>query len=317
MNQVFTHSGQLSQMEEVVALVRGVDKPWAGRLGVVLNMGQRTDTGDGAHRAPNQSLDRALTILEMFGLDNREFGIREMSRRCGLNKSIVHRLARTLAERGFLEQNPVTRAYRIGIRAFEVGSNYRAGSSIETVTLPALRRLADRHHVNGALGIRRGGFVIYVLDVQSSGSIVLQDRTGSRAYLHTTALGKVLLAAEPEPRARALVGPGPLPRPSPTSIGDVEVLFQQLAAVRRDGYAVTFGEHYPGTFAVGAPVHDQTGRVVAAISGACPEGQAPVARRPELITAVSDAARQVSRALGAPISTRPLAGVAVWAGERN
>lgn len=285
-------------------------------------MGQRFDRGDAGHRAPNQSLDRALTILEMFGLDNREFGIREMSRRCALNKSIVHRLARTLAERGFLEQNPVTRAYRIGIRAFEVGSNYRAGSSIETLTLPVLRRLADRHRVNGALGIRRGGFVIYVIDVQSPGPIVLQDRTGSRAYLHTTALGKVLLAAEPEPRARALLGPGPLPCPSPTSITDLEAVMQQLGAARRDGYAFALGEHYPGVFAVGAPVYDQTGRAVAAISGACPEAQAPAARRPELIAAVCDAARQVSRALGAPALGGPMAArsgssVAAPFGERG
>src|SRR5687768_14325923 len=104
----------------------------------------------------NQSLERGLAVLEAFGPQRAEIGIRELGRLLNLNKTIVHRLARTLLERGFLEQNPDTLRYAIGPRAFEIGQRYSVASGPAEAALPVLQRLADQGQLNAYLGVLRG-----------------------------------------------------------------------------------------------------------------------------------------------------------------
>src|SRR5574341_626777 len=153
-------------------------------------MRQRTDNRDVATRALNQSLARGLAILEAFGREAPELGIRQLSRTLNLDKSIVHRLARTLAERGFLEQNPATLRYRIGARTFQVGQQDALGNGLEEAALPVLRVLTREHELNAYLGVLSQDAVLYLQALQSTGPIIIRATPGSRARLHSTALGK-------------------------------------------------------------------------------------------------------------------------------
>lgn len=258
---------------------------------------QRTDMRD-ERRARNQSLARGLVILETFSRERPELGIRELSRLLALDKSIVHRLARTLADRGFLEQNPKTQRYRIGPRAFQLAWRYAPAASLEEAALPVLRALTREHEMNAYLAVLTRGEVLYLQTLQSAGPIVVRDTPGSRAWPHATAIGKALLAAEPDTSVRRLLTAEPLPRLTPATLTDPEAIVAQLADVRRRGYAVSDEENLPGVFAVGAPVRDRTGQVIAAISGARPRYLTPDAVVPEMAQTVVDAAAAVSRALG-------------------
>lgn len=255
----------------------------------------------------NQSLERGLAVLEAFGPLRAEIGIRELGRLLQLNKSIVHRLARTLAQRGFLEQNPETLRYAVGPRAFEVGQRYVVASGPAEAALPVLQRLADHSQLNAYLGVLRGPTVVYLLTLQSTGPIVIRAQPGSPAYVHSTAMGKVLLAAQRDPEA--LLGTKPLPRLTPSTVTDPARVLAELKSVRARGHAISDEENLPGVWAVGAPVVDRTGEVVAAISGACPRYQVTKARVPELVGAVRAAAVQISKSLGAPaaLSRQPVA----------
>ncbi|MBI1963746.1 MAG: IclR family transcriptional regulator [Candidatus Rokubacteria bacterium] len=255
----------------------------------------------------NQSLERGLAVLEAFGPPRAEIGIRELGRLLGLNKSIVHRLARTLTERGFLEQNPETLRYAVGPRAFEVGQRYSLASGPAEAALPVLQRLADHSQLNAYLGVLRGPTVVYLLTLQSSGPIVIRAKPGSPAHVHSTALGKVLLAAHRDPAA--LLGTKPLPRLTPSTVTDPARVLAEVKTVRAQGHAISDEENLPGVWAVGAPVVDRTGKVVAAISGACPRYQVTKARVPEIVGAVRAAALQISKSLGAPaaLSRQPVA----------
>lgn len=251
----------------------------------------------------NQSLERGLAVLEAFGPLRAEIGVRELARRLGLNKSIIHRLVRTLAEREFLEQNPETLRYMVGPRAFHVGQRYSLASGPAEAALPVLQRLADHSQLNAYLGVLRGPSIVYLLTLQSSGPIVIRAKPGSPAHVHSTALGKVLLAAHRDPAT--LLGPAPLPRLTPSTVTDPALVLAEVDIVRAQGHAISDEENLPGVWAVGAPLVDRTGRVVAAISGACPRYQVTEARVPDLVAAVRAAALQISKNLGAPAALPP------------
>jgi DNA-binding IclR family transcriptional regulator len=248
--------------------------------------------------APNQSLARGLAILEAFSRERAELGIRELSRLLGVDKSIVHRLARTLVARGFLEQSGETQRYRIGARAFSVGQQYAVARGLEETALPVLRDLTREHELNAYLGVLTQGAVVYRLALQSAGPIVIRVSPGALASLHSTALGKALLAAEPDEVARRLLGRGPLPRLTAATLTDPEVVLEHVREARRLGYAVSDEENLPGVLAIGAPVRDRTGQVVAAISGARPRYLTPDSAVPGIARVVVEAARAISRRLG-------------------
>ena len=257
-------------------------------------MKRRSDNGN----TRSQSLLRGLMVLEAVAEEPTEIGIRELSRVLGLNATIVHRLTRTLLERGYVEQNGETLRYGIGVRAFQIGNRYRAAASIGEAAHPVLSEVASTHELNCYLGVLDRGFVRYLLAIQSSGPIVIRGRPGTQTHVHSTALGKVLLAAESVAAARALLGKAALPRLTPKTEVSAEKLLAQLPEVRRAGYAVSDEENIPGVFAVGVPVRDRTAQVTAAISVACPRYRGVEARVPEMARIAARAAEAVSQRLG-------------------
>jgi DNA-binding IclR family transcriptional regulator len=244
----------------------------------------------------NQSLARGLAILEAFARDRPELGVADLTRALALPKSITHRLVRTLAARGFLDQNPATLRYRVGARVFEVGQLFAPAQALVDTALPVLRRLTEDHQLNAYLGVLSEGRALYLLALQSSGPVVIRVSPGSRAPLHSTALGKVLLAAEPAHVAARLLGRVPLPRLTPATIVRPADVLAEVTAVRARGYAVSDEENLPGVFAIGAAVRDQAGRVVAAMSGACP--RYAIGDIDAMATIIMDSARAISRHLG-------------------
>lgn len=248
--------------------------------------------------ALNQSLDRGLSILEAFTHATPELGIRELSRVLSLNKSIVHRLARTLVSRGFLEQNPETLRYRLGCRAFEVGHQYLSSTGIQDAAQPLLRGIAMEHHLNAYLGVLSHGYGVYLLALQGDAPVVVRARPGSRAHLHSTAMGKVLLAAQSETFVRQFLEAAPLPALTPATLTRPSDLLAELDQVRRRGYAICNEENIAGVIAVGAAVRDRTGQVVAAISAAAPRYLLSNNLIPSVVTTVTTAAEQISKRLG-------------------
>lgn len=259
--------------------------------------------GAGKRREGSQSLARGLAVLQAFGPHGPELGVRQLGRLLDLNKSIVHRLVQTLVAHGFLEQNPETLRYRIGSRAFEVGQHYVVATGLAEAALPVLQRLAGERELNGYLGVLRGTAALYLLTVQSSGPIVIRAKPGSLAQLHSTAIGKILLAFHRDPAA--LLGPGPLPQLTPATITDPATLLALLPAIRQQGYALSEEENLSGVWAAGAPVLDRSGTVIAALSVACPRYQVDEARAAEIVEAVREAGARISRGLGAPPAPGP------------
>jgi DNA-binding IclR family transcriptional regulator len=227
------------------------------------------------------------------------FGVRELARSIKVSPSIAQRLLSTLADYGFAEQEP-SRRYRVGVQAFTIGNAYLSGDALVRAGLAELRELTEKHQLNGYLGVLREREVVYLIALQSSGPIAIKSSPGARTHLHTTALGKAILAQMSDEDAARLLGPQPFVRMTPRSRTRLAPLLAELNVVRRNGYAVSDEENLVGVYAIGAAVRDASGTTVAAISGALPRHEVSRASLPRLCRLVRDAAERVSARLGAP-----------------
>jgi len=255
-------------------------------------------------RAPaNQSVDRALLILEALSRAGEPVGVRDLARAIGLPASIAQRLLATLADRGFAEQD-AARRYAIGLRAFAVGNAFIGGNALTREAMKELQQLADQRQLNTYLGVLRNRTVVYLLACQSSGPITIRTHAGADTHLHATALGKAMLADLPEEEARRVLGREPYARPTLHTKTRFAALGAELREVRRTGVAISDEENLIGVYAIGAPVRDASGAVIAAISGAWPRHEASRARVAQVSGWIREAAERISLRLGAPATRR-------------
>nr|WP_283772207.1 IclR family transcriptional regulator [Chelatococcus sp. HY11] len=195
-------------------------------------------------------------------------------------------------------QDGETRRYSIGYRAFGLGWSLIKKDRLISVVKPELDQLASQHLLNGYLGVLRGSRAVYILSTQSEGPIVIRSVPGSETYLHSTALGKVLLAGLPEEEAFRLLTQEPLVQVTPRTKTDVAELMEELKDVRSRGYAMVHSENIQGVISVGAPIRDATDTTVAALSTAFAEWSAPDFDLAQIIALVKETTRRISRSIG-------------------
>ncbi len=244
-----------------------------------------------------ESADRLLRILECFGARERDVSLGDIADRVGLPKSSVHRLLTTLIAHGFVDRDPATRRYTLGIRLFELGSAAIHERGLHGAAQPQLEELCRSTGETCHLAVLSGIEAVYVYKVEGPSNISMSSRVGGRAPCHATSIGKVLVAwAAPEVMAE--VRAHPLTACTAHTITTMERLDSELAAVRSQGYALDLDEYSEGLHCISAPVRDQTGRVTAALGIAGPRMRIEGARLTELIPLVVSAARELSRKLG-------------------
>jgi DNA-binding IclR family transcriptional regulator len=257
----------------------------------------------GKPTSENQSVARALGVLGLLAATPSPLGVREIARQLRVAPSIAQRLVRTLANAGYLEQTGEASRYTIGYRAFQVGNAFVSQNSIHSAVMPELYALADQH-LTGFLGVLRGRAVVYLATVQSNGPIALTHRPGSQTPLHSTALGKALLAEMTDTQVKNIFAGSALPRMTSRTRTTIPQLLADLSDVRQHGYAVSDEENRNGVYSVGAIVRDMDNRAVAAVSGAVPSAGLTQKERERVIKLVTNAAKNVSRKLGATVDDR-------------
>lgn len=240
-------------------------------------------------------LVRGLRALAAFSPDRKQMTLADLARELGLSRSAAFRTAYTLAQMGFLLQDPRDKSYSLGPAVMRLGYGYLATRELVEIALPEIERLRDETDWSTHLGVRDGDRVLYMLRCPSRmgmGSIV---HVGSRLPAASTTMGRVLLADLDEATVIALyrdqgAAPGRQMR------GPAEVLAQW----RRDRASDTveqIGSFEAGIASVAAPVRDMSGRVIAAINATrATEGSGPIPA--DLRAAVRDAGRRISALLG-------------------
>ncbi|KJY39567.1 IclR family transcriptional regulator [Streptomyces sp. NRRL S-495] len=201
-----------------------------------------------------QAVQRALGLLHCFHDNGPDLSASDLARRMGLSVSTAHRLARTLVSAAFLEQDEHTARYRLGPAVAELGqlSFHQRGLHLAA---PELDLLSRRTGAAADLAIRSGPHAVILV-----GASVRPDTgLGLRRPLHSTALGKVLLAW-PRPGDAGVATLGPLAPFTDRTITAPERLAEELAKVRAAGHALNDGESETGVRTVAVPVLDGAGQ---------------------------------------------------------
>ncbi len=244
-----------------------------------------------------RSVDRAAALLLALGECHGEAGVTDLARRLGLHKSTASRLLATLEKRGLVEQDDETGKYRLGLVVIRLAEKAERTLDLRAIAMPELDRLARATRETTGLGVADGDLFLTVAQADGPNLVAVGDWTGRGVPLHSVAAGKVLLAAMPEREILRLVRRG-LDRFTERTITQLEPLLEELARVRRRGYATAFGEYDAGLNGVAAPVHDARGQVTAAVDVWGPAFRVTPRRVPELVQQVRESAAAVSVRLG-------------------
>lgn len=260
------------------------------------------NTGDGlATGAQNyhvRALERALDLLDAFSILEPELSFSDLAARVNLPKSTVVRLLSILEERGYVERSAETDRYRIGIRAFEIGSIYIQSTRLEAEAQPFLKELAQECNQTANLAVLDQGEIVHITVVAPSRPIRFYATIGQRDAAHCTGLGKALLAGLSDEELEAVIARRGLTQRTDRTVSTMSELSAQLAEIRERGYAIDDEESVPGLTCIAAPIRDDKDRVVASVSVS---GQSAEFGEPHLsrhIEAVKNASRLISIRLG-------------------
>jgi DNA-binding IclR family transcriptional regulator len=220
---------------------------------------------DGARPAGYlQTADRALQVLAAFTADRREWGVSDLARSHGLDKSQTQRLLATLAYRGFLVANPDTRRYRLGPALVALGRLAEQSDSVMRLIRPVLARLAQHCGESAVFNVADGNRYRCAAAADGPGPIRYTSIVGDVFPGHGGASGHAIFAYLAESELRVLFG-AELERMTNTTAGTLEELLSRYAEVRERGLAISDGEYDARVMAVAAPVSDR-GAVIGSVA---------------------------------------------------
>jgi DNA-binding IclR family transcriptional regulator len=246
-----------------------------------------------------QSVDRSIRILKALAAGPGRLGVSELSERLGLAKGTVHGLLRTLQEHGLVEQHPDSDKYQLGPQLLQLSNRYLDLSELRSRALAWSELLAARAEEAVRVGVPHDGGVLVVHHVFRPDSTLQILEVGAVLPLHATALGKAVVAYLDEIREDLLAGS--LSKLTGHTHATPAALRRELAKVREQGYAVEREEAVLGEVGLAAPIFDRRSEAVGAIGVAGPrERVLRRGREAPVAAAVIEAARGISRDLGAP-----------------
>lgn len=246
-----------------------------------------------------RSVDNALALLEAFEHSASHLSVTELSLKLGVAKSTISRLLTTLSARGYVQKNPITGKYSIGLKLFEIGSIAVAHLTPRDEARPILEQLMLTTQETVHMGVLDQGEVVYIEKIESSQALSMFSKIGRRAPLHCTSLGKAILAFQPAPEIKALVfSELELKSFTEKTIRDREKLMEELNDVKRKGYAVDDEEFALGLYCLSAPIRDFKGKVVASVGIGGPAVRLRETPHPHFVEEVMQAAASISTRLG-------------------
>ncbi len=248
---------------------------------------------------PIQSLSRAAAIMRLLAGGERRLGLSEVATSLDLAKGTAHGILRTLQMEGFVEQDPESGKYQLGAELLRLGQSYLDVHELRARALVWADDLARASGETVYLGVLHQQGVLIVHHVFRPDDTRQVLEVGSMQPLHSTALGKVLLAYDPV--ARGELGDSPLESYTSRTLTSLSDIDAECALIRERGWADSIEETWEGVASIGALIQDRRRNPVGAvcISGAvervCEDGFV----RPSLVASVRSAARAISRDLGA------------------
>ncbi len=252
-----------------------------------------------------QPVLKALQVLRLVCRAEGPVTLNRLVQEAALPKTTVFRYLRTLAAMDLVQHDSTNDHYAPGLGLWRLAQTAGPSERLKHVCRPHMKRLRARFGETVNLGVLSGGEVLYLDVLESERSLRMQSTIGATDPLHSTALGKVLLAFSP-PRQRALLIPPRLERRTPATITDRAALEEQLSIIRTTGHAIEIGENEEGSYCIAAPIPDASGNAIAAISLSAPISRYDETARQAICAALMSAGAELGALIAGP-AAEPLA----------
>lgn len=222
----------------------------------------------------NGSIQKAFDILEHFTVEKPNWGVTELSKVLGANKSTTYRMLATLEQLEVLRQDKSTEKYSLGLKLFELGNRVALHTSFVKQTHSELEKVAKNINETAHLAILKNHQVFYVDKAESPQGLTMSTNIGTYRAAYATSLGKVLLAFTPHQSIETIVDnlliANDLQKITKNTIIERSALIETLQKIKTQGFAIDKEEFEIGLICVGIPVFNQNKELVAALSASGP-----------------------------------------------
>lgn len=236
-----------------------------------------------------RAVERALDILLCFA-DASDLSLTEVAQRVNLHKSTAYRLLGSLESKGFVIRDAKTDKYKLGYRIWELVANLQQADDPALLFLPEMEKLRDALGETVSLYVRDGKERIRIQAVQSNHPIRRVAPVGVRLPLYVGASSKILLAFEDESVRQKIFEDKQW-----QEAVDIEEFKRQLQEIRQAGYATSIEERETGAAAVAAPIFNQSGQLIAALSVSGPSNRLTAAKMEQYSQIIMDAAARMGK----------------------
>lgn len=240
-----------------------------------------------------QVIERLARLLDVIAAHEDPVSLKILSAETGLHPSTSFRILSSLAEQGFVERTSRGN-YTLGVKLMQLGSRVSASVDIRKIALPLMEKLRDQLGETVNLTVREGDEVVYIERSVAKRMIKVEQVIGSRAPLHVTAVGKLMLGEQGEAACRSYAERSKLPAYTANTHTKIASLLQDCLAAAQRGYSYDNEEAELGVGCIGTLIRDASGHVIAGLSVSAPIER----RKDEWISQVVATGMQISTQLG-------------------
>lgn len=249
-----------------------------------------------------QTIERVSLILDILGQNPQGISVRDLSLKVSLPKGTTHRLLSSLSYLSYVRQDLKTRNYFLGFKLVELGNLLLGQLDLRKEAEPFLRELAERTKETVHMVVLDRNEIVYIDKVEwdhNPSGLRMASRIGLRNPAHSSAVGKVLISHLPDEEWNQFFTGKGLAKRTENTITDIAQLKEHLKMVRNQGYAIDDEENEKGVRCVGAPIYNEVGNAVAAVSISGPAFRVTKKMAQEILKKeVMETALKISQRLG-------------------
>jgi len=244
------------------------------------------------------SILRACNILKSFCRGKGTFKISELAQQLHLDRSTTYRILLSLEKSGLAEKDKKTGEYSLGVAAFEIGSAYLRRADLVQIAKPIMSDLALKVQETVHLAILSDPDILYLDKIDSPRTLGVMSKIGQRAPVYCTALGKALLAFQPDEHQSRIIEQIKFKSFTARTITSKNKLLKELREVRRQGYALDYREIEEDVECIAAPIRNHLGNIIASISISGPQRKIHTPLEKKFVGQVMEAATLISSKMG-------------------
>jgi DNA-binding IclR family transcriptional regulator len=246
---------------------------------------------------PIGSVDRALKLILLLG-ERPQIRLTDATNYLGVASSTAHRLLSMLQYRGFVRQDPVSKAYHPGPALARVAFAVFSRIDVEGAAKPVMRQLSERLKESVHIGILDGSNVRFIAATEGPAAVRVASRLGRTMPAHCTSTGKALLARLSDTEIDQLYPEEELVRVTPHSVATRTELHTELERIRKQGYAVNREQSEEGVASVAVPILTRAPGMLLALNVSAPVHRLRNSQYQAVAALLVESAREIGEQLG-------------------